>query len=358
MKDRFLDLVERLASLEGDVQARVPSPGGAPTVAAPADVLPPTPLRLGKRHEMRELVVVSGKGGTGKTSVAASFFALADDAVAGDCDVVASNLHIVLDPEPRYRATFSGGSAAIVDAEKCMGCGRCEALCRFHAIGSREDGSSVRSVDALSCEGCGVCSDHCPHGAISLVEVASGQWCVGATRHGLLTHAQLGVARQNSGKLVSRVRREARASSVAARRPLLISDGSPGIGCPVIASIAGADLTLVVTEPTLAGLHDLSRIVELCKRCGARAAVCINKADLDPDLSRRVEQEATARGCPVVGAIRYDAAVTVAQVARLAVVEHDRESPAARDIRELWEQVRAMVFDGGDARGRSVKLGA
>ncbi len=335
LRTAFQTLIAQLPALAAVSRprpaARPPAPLEPPAAA------PPPPPRAG---DLRELVVLSGKGGTGKTSVAASFFALAERAAVADCDVDAPDLHLVLDPRVLERGHFAGGRTASIDTARCDACGRCVEHCRFDAIQRvGTNGSATFRVDPLACEGCGVCVDCCPVGAATLLETAGGEWFISATRHGPMAHARLGIAQENSGKLVSLVRRQGAHVALAGRRELLISDGSPGIGCPVIASIAGARLALIVTEPTLSGLHDLRRVAELCRQSGVAAAICINKVDLNLEVCAQIEAEAAVRGIPVLGRIRYDAAVTAAQVKRLSVVECG-DSPAAADIRALWERVK------------------
>jgi len=289
---------------------------------------------------VHELVVVSGKGGTGKTSIVASFFSLGSQAAVADCDVDAADLHLVLHPTVRRRWFFSGGKTAVIEQNRCTGCGSCAEHCRFDAIRA-DDGQSVPTyeVDPISCEGCGVCADICPETAVTLVPSVNGEWFVSDTRHGPMVHARLGIAQENSGKLVSLVRREGKALAAASSRGLMICDGSPGIGCPVIASIAGARMVLVVTEPTLSGLHDLKRVAELTRQLNLKTGICINKADINTEVSDQIENEAAALDLPVLGRIRYDESVTTAQVKRMAVVENG-DSPAAADIRALWERVK------------------
>jgi len=317
--------------------ARAPAPldrtGDArPAPAAEAPALPAP-------GALRELVVLSGKGGTGKTSVAASFFALAGSAAATDCDVDAADLHLVLDPQIRRRGDFTGGRKAVIDALQCQDCGLCVEYCRFDAIELQAGNGRPRyQIDPLACEGCGVCVDLCPQGAIALHEAPGGEWFVSETRHGPLAHARLGIAQENSGKLVSLVRRHGAGAALAAARSLLIGDGSPGIGCPVIASIAGAHYVLIVAEPTRSGLHDLRRVMELCRQSGVAVGVCINKADLNGELSAQIEAEASAAGVPLLGRIRYDSAVTEAQRQHCSVVECS-DGPAATDLRALWRRV-------------------
>ncbi len=289
--------------------------------------------------DVPELVVVSGKGGTGKTSVVASFLALAQNPTAADCDVDAADLHLVLEPEVRHRTPFSGGQIAVIDEERCRGCGLCSKRCRFGAVVT-PDGSEVRRVQELSCEGCGVCADACPHGAIEMAAAQNGEWFISDTRLGPFVHARLGIAQENSGKLVSTVRRHGRAVAKSAGSPLLICDGSPGIGCPVIASIAAARMVLVVVEPTLSGRHDLERVAELVSQFDIHMGICINKADVSPEQTEEIARDAKERGLQVLGRIRYDPSVTAAQVARRSVVEARPDGPAAQDIRKLWRNVK------------------
>jgi MinD superfamily P-loop ATPase len=291
---------------------------------------------------MNELVVISGKGGTGKTSVVASFAALARGAVLADCDVDAADLHLVLDPTVLQRRDFSGGSQARILPGHCTACGKCEELCRFDAIfydgpGNGRVGRTYR-VDPLACEGCGVCAHFCAERAIEFGPVVNGQWFVSQTRFGPLVHAKLGVAQENSGKLVSLVRSEARKLAEAQRLDTVVIDGSPGIGCPVIASITAARLVLVVTEPTLSGLHDLERVVGLTAHFDLETLVAVNKWDLNPDLCAEIESRAQALGVDAAGRIRYDRRVTEAQIQGRSVVEHAADG-AADDLRQLWSTV-------------------
>ena len=288
---------------------------------------------------MREVVVISGKGGTGKTSVAASLAVLAslasgaDRPVLADCDVDAADLHLVLRPGVVERHEFRSGNEAVIRRELCTGCGECLPHCRFDAI--RADGAGGSWIDPLECEGCGVCVRKCPAQAIDFPERLCGEWMVSETRCGPMVHARLGVAAENSGKLVSTVRREARRIARERDRSLLIVDGPPGIGCPVIASLAGASLALVVTEPTVSGEHALDRVLRLARHFSVPAAVCVNKWDLNEGMTLRIEQAAEVAGARAAGRIRYDPAVTGAQIGEVAVVETG--APSAADIRRMWE---------------------
>jgi MinD superfamily P-loop ATPase len=283
----------------------------------------------------RELVVISGKGGTGKTSVVAAFAALAGGAVLADCDVDAADLHLVLRPELGAEHEFSGRRQAVIDADACTACGRCAEVCRFAAVLSAD--SKDFAIDPIACEGCELCRRVCPADAIRMEPVVNGAWMVSETRFGPLVHARLGVAEDNSGKLVTLVRNEARRVAEERGLPLVIVDGSPGIGCPVIASLAGADLVLAVTEPTVSGRHDLDRVLQVVCQFRLPFGVCVNKADLNPDLGATITAEATAAGAVFVATVDYDSAVTRAQVAGTHVI--DVGGRAAAEIEQLWDAV-------------------
>jgi len=339
-KERFVELFGELKALAASappqrIRAQLQFAPETDDNPGPSD-----PVTLGRKHEVRELVIISGKGGTGKTSIVASLFFLAQQAAVADCDVDAADLHLVLNPTVRRSRPFSGGTTAVIDASTCTNCGLCVDPCRYDAI--RVDEAGIHEVESISCEGCGVCAMVCPDGAIEMKRTINGEWFVSDTEYGPMVHARLGIAQENSGKLVSLVRREGKAVSVASRRALLIGDGSPGIGCPVIASITGAHMVLVVTEPTLSGLHDLERVAELTRQFNVKTAVCINKFDINPEVTKQIEEKALSLDLLVLGRIRYDDAVTAAQVAHKPVVELD-DGPAATDIRSLWEKVQHAI---------------
>lgn len=284
---------------------------------------------------MKQIVVISGKGGTGKTTVAASFAALAHDKVVVDCDVDAADLYILLKPTILEQHAFVGGKVAVIDSERCIGCGQCSEACRFDAI----DAQFV--VDPASCEGCGLCSRICPANAIAMRDKQSGEWFVSSTAYGPFVHAKLGIAEENSGKLVSLLRQNAQAIAERQQCGTIIIDGSPGIGCAVIASLTGADLVLVVTEPTLSGLHDLLRVVELARHFHSKIAVAVNKYDLNIEMTRQIEDACRQQDLALAGRIPYDPVVTEAMVARKTVVDYS-SGEAARQLRALWETVNGL----------------
>lgn len=288
---------------------------------------------------MKELVIISGKGGTGKTSLTASFAILAERPVLADCDVDAADLHLVLSPQIREAHEFWSGHVASIRQDDCTRCGICSTVCRYDAVAVDEGEAGVQkySVDPISCEGCGVCVRFCPEEAIDFPEGLCGQWMISDTRCGPMVHAHLGIAAENSGKLVSIVRQEARRLAEEGRHPLVIVDGPPGIGCPVIASLTGSSSVLVVTEPTVSGAHDLERVLSLTRHFEIPAAVCVNKWDLNAEMTEAIEAKARGAGARVAGRIRYDRSVTLAQLQEKAVVEI--ESPSGEDIRDVWREL-------------------
>ncbi|MFC2038151.1 ATP-binding protein [Chloroflexota bacterium] len=284
---------------------------------------------------MKELVLLSGKGGTGKTSIAGSFAALAGNTVLADCDVDAADLYLILQPETRENHEFWSGQVAVIDEDRCTRCGLCQELCRFDAIHDF-------SIDSVSCEGCGFCSRICPEDAITMKDTLAGEWYVSDTRFGPLVHARLGIAQENSGKLVAAVRQKAQQIAATEHPDCIITDGPPGIGCPVISSLSGADVALLVTEPTLSGRHDLERVIGTCNHFGVKPAVCINKYDINPENSYDIEEYCFKQGIKVTGKIRFDNAVTEAMVHGLPVVEY-ASSTVSRQIEDLWEETAKLL---------------
>ncbi|MGB9887305.1 MAG: ATP-binding protein [Moorellales bacterium] len=287
---------------------------------------------------MKELVVLSGKGGTGKTGILASFAALAGGAVLADADVDAANLHLILRPALMETKEFWSGSTAVISTDRCQGCGLCREACRFGAI--TEGNPPV--IEEYSCEGCGFCARICPVEAISLKPVQAGYRYLSETPYGPLVHARLGVGRENSGKLVAEVRKASRELAEREGYSFLLTDGPPGTACPAISALAGADLVLLVTEPTLSGCHDLARAAGLCRHFNVPAVVCLNKYDLSPEGAGEVEEFCRAEGLELVGRIPFDPAVPRALAQARPPVEVV-SAPTADAIRTTWEAVRARL---------------
>ena len=280
---------------------------------------------------MKEIVILSGKGGTGKTSIVGSFAALAQSKVLADCDVDAADLHLLLNPSIKEEHEFWSGQVAVIDEEKCTQCGLCQDVCRFDAINDFK-------VDPISCEGCAFCFHICPTQAIIMKENLAGHWFISDTKYGHLVHARLGIAQENSGKLVALVRQQAKQIAERDGLDYIISDGPPGIGCAVISSLSGASLTLLVTEPTLSGIHDLERVLGVCQHFGIPALVCINKYDLNEDNTRQIGNYCLKQGIEVAARIPFDNAVTEAIVCGLPVVEYSQRK-VTHEIESLWWRI-------------------
>lgn len=285
---------------------------------------------------MKELVVISGKGGTGKTSLVASLAALAENKVMVDCDVDAADLHLVLQPDVLETNEYYGGKSASINKDICVSCGRCKELCHFGAI------SDDININPVLCEGCGACAHFCPVSAIKLTDNLSGHWFISDTEYGPMVHARLGIAEDNSGKLVTLIRSKARILADKQKRDLLIIDGSPGIGCPVIASVTGADLVLVVVEPTLSGQHDLDRVVQLTRHFGINVAVVINKFDLNEEMAEKISLYCQENKIKLVGRLPYDESVVKAQIAKKPVVTMEDTEISAK-IKHVFENTLALL---------------
>lgn len=284
---------------------------------------------------MKELVVLSGKGGTGKTVLVASFATLADSKVMVDCDVDAADLHLLLHPKVGEAQEFWGGKTAYIDHTRCTRCELCEQMCNFDAI-------QHLKVDPIACEGCGFCARICPEDTIKMNDNLAGHWFISDTRYGPLVHARLGIAEENSGKLVALCRQQARGIAQEGGMDYIISDGPPGIGCPAISSLSGADMALLVTEPTMSGMHDLERVMGLCRHFGVPAKVCINKFDINEDNSQSIERLCGEMGVEVVAMLPFDSAVTEALVKGMTVVEY-AENGIASAIAAMWHRIEAAL---------------
>lgn len=284
---------------------------------------------------MKEIVVISGKGGTGKTSITASFAALTRNSVFADCDVDAADLHLILSPDVKKSSDFISGHIAVIDPEKCTDCGKCEELCRFDAV--KRSGDTFEIEESL-CEGCGVCVNFCPAKAIEFPDRNCGKWFISDTRHGPMVHAKLGIGAENSGKLVSLVRKEARDLATEKGKDYIIVDGPPGIGCPVIASLTGSDAVVVITEPTISGMHDYERVAKLAEHFGISLFMVVNKWDINPSMTKKIEDLAKSSGAAVPGRVSYDKKVTSAQISGISIVESG-DSKAADEIKDIWTKL-------------------
>ncbi len=286
---------------------------------------------------MKELVVISGKGGTGKTCILAAFASLAEDKVLCDADVDAADLHLITDPKVQERYDFEAGHTAIIDLDKCSECGICRDLCRWDAI------SEDFRVNPIRCEGCGVCVYFCPEEAIDFPLNTCGEWFLSDTRFGPMVHARLGIAEENSGKLVTLVRQEAKKLSEQKHLDLILTDGPPGVGCPVIASIGGASAALIVTEPTVSGKHDMIRVAQLAAHFKVPGMICVNKFDLNPAEARIIEDVARERDLTVLKRIPFDPIFTKAMVQGKNVFEYNTNSEAGRVVKQIWEKIGEIL---------------
>ncbi len=284
---------------------------------------------------MTEIVCISGKGGTGKTSLTAAFSHLAGNKIICDLDVDAPDLHLILKPQIEAVEEFYSGNEAIVDPDRCDGCGLCAELCRFGAV---VESGGVYEIDPLRCEGCKLCVAKCPAEAIDFPRRHCGQWFRSDSRLGPVFHAQLFAGEENSGRLVSLLRQEARQAAEERGYSLVLADGAPGIGCPVIASLSGADLAVIVSEPTVSGRHDLERVADLCAYFGMPAAVVINKADLNADACRDIETFCRKRGLDLLGSVPHDERFVAAMIQEKAVTEIE-DSALSGQIRGIWAAI-------------------
>lgn len=286
---------------------------------------------------MKELTIISGKGGTGKTSLVSAFASLAEKHILCDADVDAADLHLIMNPSILKRYDFTGGAEAVINHDRCTECGICRQYCRWEAIDENFN------VDPILCEGCGVCVYFCPEKAIDFPTKTCGEYYVSETRFCPMVHARLGIAEENSGKLVTQVRNTARDLAEKRDLELIITDGPPGIGCPVIASIGGSSAVLVVAEPTISGVHDMDRVVELAKHFNIPAALCINKYDLNIAISEKVREYADKTGIGFMGTIPFDPVFTRAMIHAKTLFEYDGESMSAKSVSNIWENLSKFV---------------
>jgi len=282
---------------------------------------------------MKQIVVISGKGGTGKTVITGSFAALAKNKVMADCDVDAADLHLLLEPAIKERHQFQSGKTAKVDKKLCKQCGKCISVCRFDAI------SEDFKIDPISCEGCAFCSFICPVGAIKMEENVSGEWFISDTRFGPMVHAKLGIAEENSGKLVSLVRKQAKDLAEKKNCDWVIVDGAPGIGCPVIASLSGIDRAVVITEPTLSGLHDADRVINVARHFKIETRLVINKYNLNLNMTKKIEKYCQEHNVELIGKISFDKSVVKAMVEGKTIIEY-QDRKVKNEIINIWGKLQ------------------
>ncbi len=285
---------------------------------------------------MKQLTVLSGKGGTGKTTITASMAVLSKNTVVADCDVDAPDLHMLLHPRIIKTQEFKGSKLAVINEEKCTKCGLCKEKCRFQAV--TED----LKVDPIACEGCGVCAVVCPVNAIVLTERISGHAYISTTRYGFMVHAMLSPGEANSGKLVTLVRQNAKILAEDEKNDLVLIDGPPGIGCPVIASVTGVDAGLVVSEPTMSGIHDLERAVQLLKHFKVLPLVCVNMCDINQDNTDKIARFCEENKMEIVGEIPFNALVTKAMTNGEPIMKYAPESNVAREVENMWEEISSI----------------
>lgn len=284
---------------------------------------------------MKQIAVLSGKGGTGKTILAACFASLFKNKIMVDCDVDAANLHILLHPEIEFREEFKCSRLAVIDDDKCTKCGICESACRFDAI-------SETKVDPIACEGCEVCFRLCPENAIHMEEKVDGEWYVSKTKYGPFVHARLGPGRPNSGKLISLIKQKALEIASQNRYSHIIIDGPPGIGCPVISTLSGVDLALITVEPTISGIHDMARVIQVADHFHIKTAICINKYDLNRHMSWEIEKYSQDKDISMAGKIRFDRTVPESISQCIPVVEFS-ENGITEDIIGVWKGVLNLL---------------
>ncbi len=343
LQENLLTIFKNIQSLEGTEAPAEPASLSIQITEAPKH----TPEK-GTAETHREIVVISGKGGTGKTTVTASLIQLSKQTVMADNDVDAADLHLLLKPETYDRKPFFGGNKYAIDPERCIGCGGCLRACHFDAVHQTGEpceltGMPLYAIDEMGCEGCSLCSLVCPARAIFPHENQTGERYLSTTSNGPMAHARLGIAEENSGKLVTEVRREAARLAQELHYPLILADGPPGTSCPVIASITDTDHVLIVTEPTVSGVHDLERVLKLCRHFGVPASVVINKADLNAQQAERIHAMIHTSGAHVIGEIPFDRNIHNALMAGKTVLDHGKGSAVAA-LKNIWEKLQTELL--------------
>jgi MinD superfamily P-loop ATPase len=343
-REKLLHIFSAVSSLAGSVPPDVP-----PDELLPLSAENLEPFPRGESSEFKEIAVISGKGGSGKTTVIASLAALSENRVLADNDVDAADLHLLLKPVIREVHDFVGGLKMAIDPDQCTACGQCAEHCRFGAIypdgPTNQQGVTAFRIDELSCEGCGVCEYLCPVDAITNRPNTVGRWYVSGTDCGPMVHARLGIAEENSGRLVTRVRNVAAELAENLGKELILGDGPPGTGCPVIASVSGVNIVLIVTEPTVSGVHDMQRVLELAGHFGIPSLIVVNKSDLNAEQTVRIKAIAAEMGARVIGEIPFDRSVNDALMAGKTVVEYGK-GPATEAIASLWKELDIILKKG------------
>ncbi|MCF8331332.1 MAG: 4Fe-4S binding protein [Bacteroidales bacterium] len=286
---------------------------------------------------MKQITIISGKGGTGKTSLTAALASKMQNTIFTDCDVDAADLYLLLTPEVKQRHTFPGGQTVQINQQKCTSCGICQSLCRFDAIQKKDD---VYSIIDHHCEGCKLCMHACPESAIDMLKSESSEWYESDTRFGPMIHARLGIGEDLSGKLVSKLREQAREKAKELKADYILTDGPPGVGCPVIASITGTDLGLVITEPTMSGLSDLKRVRELAMQFNLPLKVIINKSDINPEMAKKIEEYCSEHQVEVLAHIPYDKVFLDAMIQQKTLPEFAPE----HDLNKILETIHQSII--------------
>ena len=334
LREQLLDIYENISALKGTVAPPEPVEEMIQSTSEPI-----VSNAVGDADDYKEVTIISGKGGTGKTTVVSSFAMLAKDKILTDNDVDAADLHLLINPLVSEAHEFIGSNKSIINSEQCVSCGRCAEICHFDAInmdGAANDiVAKTYKINHFACEACGYCELVCPVDAITSKPNITGMWYVSKTDYGPMTHAKLGIAEENSGKLVTQVRNKAAELAIKLHMGLILGDGPPGTGCPVIASVSGTDMVVIVTEPTVSGVHDMERVMDLCKHFGVPVLVIINKADLNAEQASKIEQICVEYGSRVIAHIPFDRNVNDALMAGKTVIEYDK-GDAVQAIKEAW----------------------
>jgi len=283
-----------------------------------------------------EIAVISGKGGTGKSSISAAFATLSEEVVLADCDVDAANLYLLFNPTHEEDEVFISGQKAVIDYKICTNCGICLEYCRFDAISVSEGRVEISEI---SCDGCVLCSRICPVTAIKMIPSDKSRLITGSFRNGKMVYGRLAPGEENTGKLVNMVREKAKKLSEKYSIKTIILDGPPGIGCPVISTITGADKVVIVTEPTISGLHDMQRALDIVRKFSLKAYVIINKFDLNSSMSNEIQRWCKENGVTVAGKLAFDPDMVEAMVQGKSITEFNPDLKISIAIKKIWNKL-------------------